>query len=716
MPAELLWLWGVAYIGGLFIAVVMSPATFPSYVYLGLLIIALVASVGRLIIRPRWRMGPTRSGWLGLACVMGLAIIYFGWRLPTPAQNDISQAFSAERSTRTIVSGIIRSEPRLTRRDRKRFVLDAQQLQLTTTSQKPVAGKVYVTLPVSETPQLYPGSTVSIRGRLYQPSGVSNPGSFDFAKYLGRQGIFTGLKGQSLERVDNSRPPFLWSWRQRVLRAHSQSLDPEQSSLLSSMVLGRRAVDLPNNVRDRFIQAGMAHVLAASGFHVSLLLATILALGSRFRKEWQVAIAALALLGYLGLVGIQPSILRAVLMGLAALTGLLWEQRVKSLNALLLIAVILLIWQPLWLVDLGFEFSFLATFGLITTVPPLQRRLDWLPPTIASFITVPVAAFIWTIPLQIYWFKSVPTYSIVINSITSWLVAFLSLGGMLSGFIAFFSISTGAKIASVFSVSLQLLIRVIDWFNQLPFHALTVGAVSGVLMIGCYVILCLIWLRPWWQQHWFWGALLIIVLLSVTGLWRQMTLVRTTVLATDPALAIVLQNRGKSAFIGATSSDIVSYVVIPFLQQQGIQTLDTAIYFSTSRRSASLAEMSSQLSAKQWIALGESNANQTTDILRDLDLESNSLSFSFAEQRWQLNTDFILQDNSDIVIWPGGKFSNIQVADLESAIAFQKPVWLDVQRQLESQGIEVLSIPEQGPLQWSPEKGWQAIDLEPSLW
>ena len=114
-----------------------------------------------------------------------------------------------------------------------------------------------------------------IEGNLYQPRSPKNPGAFDFKKYLAKQGSFSGLKGEKVVfRTDKK----LWGWtnlRNRIINGFTDALGKENGLVISSIILGRRAVDLPPETRDLFVNIGLAHVLAASGFHVALLLGIV---------------------------------------------------------------------------------------------------------------------------------------------------------------------------------------------------------------------------------------------------------------------------------------------------------------------------------------------------------------------------------------------------------------------------------------------------------
>ncbi len=323
--------------------------------------------------------------WLLAGIIAFLASVYLQIRTPQPATHDISQLIINSGNSQDLlitVRGEVGSIPRLTRSGRGQFWLQAHQVNEITNNNTPIAvskdvsGLVYVTVPILKATGLYPGESIAITGSLYKPKPPSNPGGFDFKNYLAQQGSFTGLRGRYISHDDSQPPPWgLWKIRQRITRAQAQLLGVPKGSLLSAMVLGRLAVDLPYDIRDIFVQVGLAHILAASGFQVSFLLGVILAITQRFSPTVRFSLGLLTLLIYLGLTGISPSVLRATLMGLAVLIALLTQRQTKPLNVLLIVAILLLIANPIWIFDIGFQLSFLATLGLMVTVSRLNGKV-----------------------------------------------------------------------------------------------------------------------------------------------------------------------------------------------------------------------------------------------------------------------------------------------------------------------------------------------------
>ena len=437
-----------------------------------------------------WQNAPHPRIWLVAGLVGLLATFYFQWRSPQPNENDISTFIASENNGNqqqlVIVRGEVASNPRLTRSQRGQFVLAATQLDEVKNETGPVdvskgvTGKLYVTVPILQATGLYPGQQIAVTGVLYKPRTASNPGAFDFQKFLQQQGIFAGLTGRQINVLDqyDERKWGWWQVRQRIVRSQVRWLGVPAGPLVSAMVLGSRAVDLPYDIRDLFVKAGLAHTLAASGFHVSLVLGLILQLTRRASKGTQFTFGCLALIIFLSLTGFQPSVLRAVIMGFAALVGLLLNRKVKQFGSLLLAATILLLINPLWIWDLGFELSFLATLGLIVTVPALVKRLDWLPLAIASLIAVPLAATIWTLPVQLYVFGVMPAYGVLLNIISTPLIATISIGGIISAIAALVWPAGGSALAGVLYFPTDWLIKLVEAFSNLPGNSLSLGSIA----------------------------------------------------------------------------------------------------------------------------------------------------------------------------------------------------------------------------------------------
>ncbi len=518
-----------------------------------------------------------------------MATLYFQLRVPQPGVKDISQFVppgnSSNQEQLVIVRGEVASTPRLTRSQRGQFWLEATQLDEIKNEKgsagvpKGVTGKLYVTVPLLQVTGLYPSQQIAVTGVLYKPKAASNPGAFDFQKFLKQEGTFAGLSGRQVNilDVDEKRKWGWWQVRERIVRSQVRWLGVPEGPLVSAMVLGSKAVDLPYDVRDLFVQAGLAHALAASGFQTSLILGVILQSTKRLKKRTQFILGSLALIIFLSLTGFQAAVLRAVIMGFAALVGLLLKRKVKQLGSLLLAATLLLLFNPLWIWDLGFQLSFLATLGLIVTVPPIIERLSWLPPAIASLIAVPLAATLWTLPVQLFVFGVVPSYSLLLNIISTPLISIISIGGIISAIAALIWTEAGSFLAGILHYPTDWLIKLVEFFSKLPGNSVAVGSISTWQILAIYTLIILVWLVRWWQQRW-WVASLIAVGLVLIPVWHSAnTLFKITILAADTEPILVIQDRGKVTLINSGDEGTGRFTILPFLQQQGVNEINWAI-------------------------------------------------------------------------------------------------------------------------------------------
>jgi competence protein ComEC len=546
-----------------------------------------------------WRTGPKFWLWLAAGTVGFLATLYFQARTPQPAASDVSRfappADGMAQEQKVVVWGVAGSMPRLTRSQKAQFWLEATNLkQIVSEEAAPafyqnpsagetekVTGRLYVTVPLLQATGLNPGQLVAVTGKLYQPKPPANPGGFDFKAYLATEGCFAGLAGRQVSVPDTETKP-RWGWwavRQRIVRSQVRWLGVPEGPLVSVMALGKLAADLPHDIQDRFRLVGLAHALAASGAQVSMILGVMLALTGRFSARTQFIAGTSALVIFTGLAGLEASVCRAALMGFGALVALVMERKVKPLGSLLVAATLLLIFNPLWIWDLGFELSFLATLGLVVTVPGITARLDWMPVAIASAVAVPLAASVWTLPLQLYCFGLVSPYSIFVNIITTPLIALISLGGFASALAGLIWPLAGSGLAWLLLVPAKVLLGIAGFFSQLPGNTVATGTISALQLLALYGIIVWVWLGKWWHKGQRWGlALLFAASLVLVPVWHaQATLFRVTVLATTGEPVLAIQDKGRVTLVNSGDDRAVQFTVLPFLQQQGVNHIEWAI-------------------------------------------------------------------------------------------------------------------------------------------
>lgn len=350
------------------------------------------------------------------------------------------------------------------------------------------------------------GGMIEAEAELRLPAEAANFDGFDYRRYLQSQRIhwLASIEGVAAVRYEPGR---LWtiagllgqvdqarSW----LAGQLERLYPgPHAGYMKGLVIGMRDDMDPEQYR-QFSGLGMSHILAVSGLHIAVFLyglALLLRL-VRLSREARTDILLAAVPIYVLLSGASPSVLRA---GIMAIIGLLAARRQTlkdGLQVLSFAALAMLVVDPYLLDNIGFQFSFLVTAGLIMGVPPLRSALpNWnrgkaLLDTLAVSVVAELVAF----PLTIYYFNSYNLLSLPVNLILVPLISSVSLPlGTLSLLLAVIWPPLGEGLA--------WLVRLV---NSVTFETIT--------RLDRISLSKLIWPTPplWWLALWFaatWRAL-----------------------------------------------------------------------------------------------------------------------------------------------------------------------------------------------------------------
>ncbi|NDJ17089.1 ComEC/Rec2 family competence protein [Myxacorys almedinensis] len=699
----------------------------------------LVSGIVAALAAPRLTPGyfPTKV-WIIAGAIALLASVYLPLRVPHPSAHDISHFVPDVINQEMTVYGRVEEVPRLTRSGRAQLGLEVTGLA---SIEQTVVGKLYVTMPQSEAKDLYPGAAIALTGSLYKPKPALNPGGFDFQKYLAQEERFAGFNAKKSERLEPTKKPGwgLWMIQQKIIKSQADRLGNPEGALLSAMVLGNRVVGIPFDVKDAFTKIGLSHTLAASGFQVSLILGMVLALTQRFPKGVQFTCGAAGLIIFLGLAGIQPSVLRAVVMGFAILIGLAADRKVQPLGSLLVSVTILLFIYPTWIWNLGFQLSVLATLGLLVTVPTLTKWLDWLPRAISPIIAVPIAAYIWTLPLQLYSFGIVSPYSILVNVIVTPLISVLSIGGFVSAMLAVISEPIGSYAAWLLFYPAHWLIAIVTFFCKLPGNSLALGTISALLTLLLYGLICLPWLQPRLQRLWWVGLAMGIALVFIPTAYARANLLQISAIATQRDPILIVQDRGQVGLVNTGNASTASSTVLPFLQKQGINHIDWAIAASPSYPNGwttlletlpikTLYDLSApdkpafDKQAMQALEKQHGRHVQLTEnvalgaiAVRPLSINPTVVQFQIGNQRWLWLKDVpnlqTIQEISEHlqrnqVLWWSGRYlppNLVKLVSPESAIAYSQKVYPHTVKQLQQRGTSVYLTAQDGAIQWTPQ-------------
>ncbi|MFM7733701.1 MAG: ComEC/Rec2 family competence protein [Cyanobium sp.] len=337
-------------------------------------------------------------------------------------------------------------------------------------------------------PELRQGWRIAGSGRELPLQPAPHPLLSGPAERLARQGVSRRLRVERLEVLARSAAPIA-DLRRRIAARFVDAAGPDHGGLLAALVLGSAVVPLSPELREAFRASGLSHALAASGFHLSVLLGAVQAISRGLGSGPRLVLAGGAIALFLLLAGPQPSVVRAVLMGAAALLLLEGGRRGRPLAILLLTVAVMLLLRPQWLADVGFQLSVSATAALVVSARPIETGLrERLPPWLrpgwsAPALAVPLAAMLWTLPLQLLHIGVLPLYAIPANVAATPLLTPLTLGAMAMSLPAALLPSLPAFLLWPLDRLAALLLAIARGFAALPMAQAQIGRPQPLLVL-----------------------------------------------------------------------------------------------------------------------------------------------------------------------------------------------------------------------------------------
>jgi len=237
------------------------------------------------------------------------------------------------------------------------------------------------------------------------------------------------------------------SIRQRLLQTTAM-LFGQEAPVLQAMLWGDKA-GMSDTLYSAFRQSGIAHVLALSGLHVSFVAAAINRLTRKCHPVYRFAVCFGAMVLYCAIAAFPPSLVRATVMTLCLLYANVSGRRYDIASGLAFAALIILLWEPGCLFEVGFQLSFGAVAAIAMLMPALMAVLGFLPEDIASAISVSVCGTLGTLPLSVYYFHNIPLLGLFANILILPLVPFIFVPGIIACIIALFSPAAAMLLAKL---------------------------------------------------------------------------------------------------------------------------------------------------------------------------------------------------------------------------------------------------------------------------
>lgn len=350
------------------------------------------------------------------------------------------------------------------------------------------------------------GTHLQVTGIIFKTKTPANPNLFDYGKYLENQEIYAQVYPKKIAIGTNELS--LWSYfsnfREKIIsNLEHSNISKDELNVLNALILGQQQDISPEILKD-YQYAGAVHVLSVSGLHVGFIMLFITFLlkpigNSRKSALIKLFIIILSLWSFAILAGLSASIVRSVTMFSFLAIGIHLRRTVNIYHTLLVSMLLILLFKPSFLLDVGFQLSYLALFFIIWLQPILSNIWEPKNKIVTYFwniITVSFAAQIGAMPLSIYYFHQFPGLFFITNLMILPLLGVIMAVGIVAILIATID-TVPFFIAKTIEFLIHFLNTIIHWVANFDAFVFRNISFSKEMLVSSYltIILIIIWIK-----------------------------------------------------------------------------------------------------------------------------------------------------------------------------------------------------------------------------
>lgn len=339
--------------------------------------------------------------------------------------------------------------------------------------------------------ELLPGDEVKIYGKIKNIPAKKNTTDFDSRSYYRSLHIEYKIYPDTLNKTNHitNFNSIIKSCRAIFAANFDRLLPTRESSFMKSIVLGDRS-DLDSELYDTFKTGGVAHIVAISGLHISIITALIFKCLKKIHRNLAYIITILFLILYAVFSGMSPSVVRAVSMTLIMITGYFFGRNYDIISSAALVCIAMLIYNCYYIYNIGFCYSFICVFGIGMMID-LFRILK--PNKIIKPILVSLAANISAKPLTIFSFYYFYSWDIISNIIIVPFMSTLIIVGIAANIISFICLPLAKIIILYDYYMIHFYEFVCKKVSSLPYYEISTGGITILTLISIYILIITIY-------------------------------------------------------------------------------------------------------------------------------------------------------------------------------------------------------------------------------
>ena len=452
-----------------------------------------------------------------------------------------------------------------------------------------IKGKILISIKNADTKLYSYGNKLRITGYLQQPRPMSNPGGFDYQRYLRSLGI------TAISYVDESEVTHLsgqegWlikgigiSVKNALVDITNRCLDKNQAGLLSGMLIGYKD-GLDDNAFNAFSTAGLTHIMVASGMNVAFIIIPLLYLFKKMRvpHKMSLVLTIAVLIFFIFAAGFSASVVRAVIMGIIILIGKMIYRDTDVFTSLSASAIILLIVNPYYLNDVGFQLSFGATLSIVLFYKKIKQKISfkYCPEIVSDTLAATISAQLGVVPITLYYFNNFSTVAVISNLLVVPLVQMITIIGFIMVFAAIVSIDLAIIIGYINNSLLSFILYIVERSAAIPYASIKIPTPTISLMVIYYLAIIYLFYAEAFHnviKKCYLGVLCSIILIFAIQLFIPKPMEITFVDVGQGDSTFIKTTKNVKVLIDGGPQKAGENSLVPFLLDKGVFSIDYVI-------------------------------------------------------------------------------------------------------------------------------------------
>jgi len=436
--------------------------------------------------------------------------------------------------------------------------------------------------------KFYYGDIVKVYGKLKIPREKTSRYGFDYKEYLKGKGTLYTLYAKKLYIVSTSHNilTYLNMFSSKLNYLINSSFKTEISSLLNGLILGNKST-IPDDVYKDFQRSGLAHLLAVSGGNVGVLCAFVEILFRRVLKVYGRGVNFIiigVIVVFAIITGLSASVVRASIMAIIYYLGRIIYRNPDTINSLGVAALLMLLKNPIYLFDIGFQLSFLSVLSIAIFYKMIYEYFIKfkVPKNISSLCAVSISAQILILPLLAYYFCELSLISFLTNLVAVPLAGVLVPIGLVYYLLLIFKIDI-----FVLKWIIEMIVKTLIWISQLShikFSHIKIVFWDEKLVIAYYMLILVLLYKkviPKAIKLFMYSTILTLVLIFILHIFIEYNRLNINIIDVGQGDSSLITYKGFSMLIdtGPTTEDFSSLkrIVLPYILKSNVSKIDVLV-------------------------------------------------------------------------------------------------------------------------------------------